>query len=82
MTAPAATPVAIAWPVLAPEARAIPPAAAPPNEPKTPAFSPGERFSHAVVAIDAAANRQVVLRVRVFISGTEDRRRDEDMTRI
>src|SRR5213083_2541227 len=82
MTAPAATPVAIASPVLAPAALAIPPAAAPPSEPKRPAFCSGVRLSHPVVAIVAAANKQVVLRVRVFISGAECRRPEEDMTRI
>jgi len=54
-------------PVLAPVARAIPPAVAPPAAPNIPAFCNGVRSAQPVT-MDAAAKSDEVLRVTILIS--------------
>src|SRR4029077_11990605 len=55
------------WPVLAPDACAIPPAAAPPAAPNIPAFCNGVR-SEQPTTMDTAAKSDEVLRVTILIS--------------
>src|SRR4030095_9367774 len=66
-TAPVAAPIATAWPALAPEALAIPPAAAPPAAPKTPAVCKGVRSAQPVPKIETAAKSEEVFSIGIFM---------------
>jgi hypothetical protein len=62
-----AAPIATDSPTLAPEALAIPPAAAPLAAPKTPAFCKGVRSAQPVPKVETAARIEQVLSIGIFM---------------